>query len=148
MDVVDAQDKQAQWHSITIAKDVGASENTIMDLDSLLMTINADLPLALQFSSDQTCEKILREIAVASRTFQVTATTELNALAGVPGQPLVRQFQLAPAAPGTGSPCPASNHTAPKASFWLFADTAASADVCARPSTCAAPAAFVAFASG
>jgi len=100
MDVVDAQDKQAQWHSITIAKDVGASENTIMDLDSLLMTINADLPLALQFSSDQTCEKILREIAAASRTFQVTATTELNAPEGAPGQPLIRQFQLAPAAAG------------------------------------------------
>ena len=100
MDVVDAQDKQAQWHSITIAKDIGASENTIMDLDSLLMTINDDLPAGLQFTSDQICEKILREIAVASRTFQVTATTELNALEGVPGQPLVRQFQLAPAAPG------------------------------------------------
>eukprot|EP00900_Chrysochromulina_parva_P012988 jgi/Chrpa1/21690/Chrysochromulina_OHIO_Genome00028089-RA len=100
MDVVDAQDKQAQWHSITIAKDVGASENTIMDLDSLLMTINADLPPALQFSSDQTCEKILREIAAASRTFQVTATTELNAPEGAPGQPLIRQFQLAPAAVG------------------------------------------------
>jgi hypothetical protein len=53
MDVVDAQDKQAQWHSITIAKDIGASENTIMDLDSLLMTINDDLPAGLQFTSDQ-----------------------------------------------------------------------------------------------
>ena len=98
MDVVDTQDKQAQWQSITIAKDVGVTENTIMDLDTVLMTISADLPVGLGFTSDQTCEKILREIASASRLFQVTATAELNALEGVPGQPLVRQFQLAPVA--------------------------------------------------
>jgi hypothetical protein len=98
MDVVDTQDKQAQWQSITIAKDIGVHENTIMELDTVLTTINADLPLGSGYTSDQICEKILREVGAASRIFQVTALTELNALEGIPGQPLVRQFQHAPVA--------------------------------------------------
>ena len=44
MDVVDTQDNQAQWQSITIAKDIGVNENTIMELDTMLMTINDYLP--------------------------------------------------------------------------------------------------------
>ena len=98
MDVVDTQDKQAQWQSITIAKDIGVHENTIMELDTMLTTINADLPPGSGYTSDQICEKILREVGAASRIFQVTALTELNALEGIPGQPLVRQFQHAPVA--------------------------------------------------
>ena len=101
MDVVDTQDKQAQWQAITIAKDIGVNENTIMELDTMLMTINNDLPAGISYSEDQTCEKILREIAAASRTFQVTATTELNAREGPPGQPLTRQFQQGLVALGT-----------------------------------------------
>ena len=101
MDVVDTQDKQAQWQAITIAKDIGVNENTIMELDTMLMTINNDLPAGISYSEDQTCEKILREIAAASRTFQVTATTELNAREGPPGQPLTRQFQQGLVAVGT-----------------------------------------------
>ena len=95
MDVVDTQDNQAQWQSITIAKDIGVNENTIMELDTMLMTINDYLPPGSGYTPDQTCEKILREIGAASRIFQITALTELNALEGTPGQPLVRQFQLA-----------------------------------------------------
>ena len=105
MDVVDTQDKQAQWQAITIAKDIGVNENTIMELDTMLMTINNDLPAGISYSEDQTCEKILREIAAASRTFQVTATTELNAREGPPGQPLTRQFQPHPPSGKRGSMC-------------------------------------------
>ena len=61
MDVVDTQDKQAQWQSITIAKDIGVNENTIMELDTMLTTINADLPLGFGFTSDQHCEKRRRD---------------------------------------------------------------------------------------
>ena len=48
MDVVDTQDNQAQWQSITIAKDIGVNENTIMELDTMLMTINDYLPPAFR----------------------------------------------------------------------------------------------------
>ena len=95
----DLQNHQATWLGITIAKDIGVSESTIMDLELRLGSINAKIDPADRYTDDLTAEKILREIANASRLFMVDATKELNAVAGVPGQPGVREFQLAPVAP-------------------------------------------------
>ena len=78
---------------MTIAKDVGVTENSIMDLDAHLSKLNSELAVAAQYTDDATCEKILREIARASRTFLESATAELNAAEGVPGQPGIRRFQ-------------------------------------------------------
>ena len=100
----DRQEIQGKWLGVTIAKDVGSKESTVVDLDLHLETVNAELDAAVRYSDEETAEKILKEIAAASRLFMVEATTELNAVEGVPGQPGVRRFQLA--APLGGGPRP------------------------------------------
>lgn len=100
-DVVDTQDLQKEWREISIPKDVGSSENSILDLSNLLDAKNAMIPAGEQFNEDQAAERILRCIASASRLFAESATKELNASAGgVPGQPGYRSFQLAAPAGG------------------------------------------------
>ena len=94
-DTADLEELKQEWRDITIAKDVGVSENTIIDLGTLLDAKNAMIPNAAdRFSECEAAEKTLRCIAAASRTFAESATKELNAAEGVPGQPGVRQYQL------------------------------------------------------
>lgn len=102
-DVIDTQDLQKEWRELSIPKDVGSSENSVLDLNNLLDAKNALIPAAEQFGEDQAAERILRCIAAASRLFAESATKELNAAAGgFPGQPGFRSFQL-PAPAGGGA---------------------------------------------
>ena len=81
------------WRQVSIAKDVGSSENTVLEVAQLLDAKNALLPVTQRFGNNEKGEKLLRCIAAASRLFAETATDELNAVEGVPGQPGVRRFQ-------------------------------------------------------
>ena len=104
-DTADLEELKQEWRDITIAKDVGVSENTIIDLGTLLDAKNAMIPNAAdRFSECEAAEKTLRCIAAASRTFAESATKELNAAEGVPGQPGVRQYQLGAPAGGGARP--------------------------------------------
>lgn len=88
----DQQDKQVEWLNVSIIKDIGVNEATIINLDLKLETINNDIAVAAQFDADATAEKILREMANSSSLFLLEATKELNAVEGVPGQPGVHEF--------------------------------------------------------
>jgi hypothetical protein len=93
-----------EWFLLTIITDVGCSENTVRDLDTLLLVLNMERPVANQFTNDQICEKMLTMIKDASRTIAPEALDELQRVEGAPGQPRVRQFQGP--APGGGAPRP------------------------------------------
>ena len=45
MDTTDSQDKKEEWRAISIAKDIGANENTVMLLDAKLTAVNDQLPI-------------------------------------------------------------------------------------------------------
>ena len=47
MDTTDTQDKQHEWNAVTIAKDVGVNENSVMELDAHL---NSELAVVAQFT--------------------------------------------------------------------------------------------------
>ena len=101
-DVEDQEALKQQWRDVSIVKDIGVSENTIIDLATKLDNLNRMIPNAPdRFNVDQKAEKILRAIAASSRTFAESATRELNAAAGPPG-PLMRDFQRAPLAGAAG----------------------------------------------
>ena len=87
------QDKQMEWCSLTIKGHIGIDENTLINLDLRLTSINQEMLPEYAYSGVVQSEKILREIASASQVFMVEATRELNAVEGVPGQPNVRLFQ-------------------------------------------------------
>ena len=102
-DVQDHEKLQQAWRDVSIVHDVGISENTIIDLDSLLDEKNSLIPNAAdRFTDDEKAEKLLRAIAAASSTFSESATRELNAVMGVPGQPGVREHQHPPLTAGAG----------------------------------------------
>ena len=82
MDTTDSQDKKEEWRAISIAKDIGANENTVMLLDAKLTAVNDQLPIADQIPGNEFAEQILRCIARGSRLFSESATAELNALEG------------------------------------------------------------------
>ena len=52
-----------EWHSLSIAKDVGLSQSTMTDFDRLLVSKNSKLPVANRFSSDELTEKFLSGIS-------------------------------------------------------------------------------------
>ena len=94
-DVEDNEKLMQDWRDVSIVKDIGVSENTILDLETYLDDINRLIPNAAdRFTNDQKAEKILRTIAAASRTLSESATKELNAPTGAPG-PGIREFQQA-----------------------------------------------------
>ena len=97
-------DLDVKWHLLEIMTDIGTSENTIKDILVKLRVENSDRPPANRFSDDDIAKKLLSMIAHGSNTFAVTVTKELNAAEGVPGQPGVREYQLA--APAMGGPRP------------------------------------------
>jgi hypothetical protein len=94
----DTQDLELEWNAISVAKDIGFSENTVYDLDTRLGGHNANMPTrpgGLPYYDDEAVtEKILRCLADCSSQMFSDATNELNAAAGVPGQPGVRLYQL------------------------------------------------------
>jgi len=73
------QDKQMEWCSLTIKGHIGIDENTLINLDLRLTSINQEMLPEYAYSGDVQSEKILREIASASQVFMVEATRELNA---------------------------------------------------------------------
>mmetsp|Transcript_33083 Transcript_33083/g.80441 ORF Transcript_33083/g.80441 Transcript_33083/m.80441 type:complete len:96 (+) Transcript_33083:153-440(+) len=94
--MVDTQDLQQEWRTVTITKDVGSLENTVLELSNVLDAKNSLIPVGQRFSDEETAERILRCVAATSRLFAESATRELNATAGNPGLPGVRQFQGPP----------------------------------------------------
>ena len=98
------QDKQLEWCSLTIRGNIGIDQNTLINLDLRLTSINLEMLPEYAYSGDVQCEKILREIASASQVFMVEAMRELNALEGMPGQPNVRLFQGPQPVDGLGNP--------------------------------------------
>ena len=93
-----------EWCSLTIRGNIGIDQNTLINLDLRLTSINLEMLPEYTYSSDVQCEKILREIASASQVFMVEAMRELNALEGMPGQPNVRLFQGPQPVDGLGNP--------------------------------------------
>ena len=54
------------WRDVSIVKDIGVSENSIMDLDALLDEKNALIPaINDRFSDDEKAEKLLRAVVAA-----------------------------------------------------------------------------------
>ena len=53
-----------EFNALTIAKDVGISESTVTDFNRLLISKNADLPVANHFGADFITEKILGAMTV------------------------------------------------------------------------------------
>jgi hypothetical protein len=104
----DVQDMTLEWYATEIATDIGSDENTVRRTLVHLQVMNSERPIAARFSDDQITEKILTMIRNASSLLFTTAQNELNAVEGVPGQPGVRQFQLAapPAPPAVGGVVP------------------------------------------
>ena len=82
----DKYEVKEKWRNITIAKDIGFSEESINLLDTKLAAVNRELPagpggaLGDRFSSDEMAEQILRQIAKASAHHMNEANTELNAV--------------------------------------------------------------------
>jgi hypothetical protein len=91
------EEMNIKWYTLSIAVDVGSSENTVKDILTLLQFENALRPEAHQFSTDAIAEKLLSMIQKGSKTLTNEASRELNAVEGVPGQPNVRLHQMAPA---------------------------------------------------
>ena len=87
------QDMQMEWCSLTIKKDIGINENSLINLDLRLTSIGSEMQPEYAYGNDVQCEKILREISNSSALFMVEALRELNAVEGRPGLPNVRLFQ-------------------------------------------------------
>ena len=87
------QDMQMEWCSLTIKKDIGINENSLINLDLRLTSIGSEMQPEYAYGNDVQCEKLLREISNSSALFMVEALRELNAVEGRPGLPNVRLFQ-------------------------------------------------------
>ena len=102
-DTSDIEELNLRWQLLEIITDIGVSENTVKEVLVRLRVENVDRPVANRYSDDEIAVKLLTMIVHGSTTFAVAANKEVNAAEGVPGQPGVREYQLAvPALPGPG----------------------------------------------
>ena len=97
----------AEFNALTILKDAGISESTITDLNRLLISKNADLPITNQYGSDYITEKILGAITVPAHI----ATICDGLLQCAPTDRPSRLYAQAVAAVGGGPPVPAGWHS-------------------------------------
>ena len=82
------------WIEFSIIKDVGKHEHTITEAMKQLRTLNASRPVHMLKTPDELAEKLLRMlVASTSSAVGLEAQKELEAVAGAPGIPGVRQFQ-------------------------------------------------------
>ena len=93
------------WRDRSINKDVGATENSIIDLSSILDADNAMIvDPANRFNDTQKAEKMLRSIAASSKLFASEARTELDAA------PPQRRFPAPGGAPNARSSAAVVTH--------------------------------------
>ena len=66
--------KILEYNGLTMAKDVGITEASVTDFNRLIVSKNADLPLANRFSDDSMTEKMLGAIIIPPTLAQIADT--------------------------------------------------------------------------
>ena len=88
----ETQEMVAEIWAMEIIVDVGIAEDTVKTAWKMLRLLNSELPATDQLTNDKLGEKLLSMIKNASSLFWSEATSELNAVDGVPGQESVREL--------------------------------------------------------